>query len=271
MWLDEDFSRYTSIDQLLSNPLGRLTNPSKWPGWYHTKDITLAPGEGYDGSRQSVRYEWPVARCKRDYQISLEYKPPPQREFWAEVAVKFATTFTTSESECGGSAYKMIFFFLPDSAGHPGGRFDLVNGNNGSIWRASNPETPPFAGGSACEKGNNRHCRVDALNNLNGDPPTFNRRWDGQWHLYRFHIALSSCPTCPDGAYEIWTDNPKAGGAMVRVDSRRNLVAVNSRTRVYADRIARITLGGNLNRGPSQPGARVWWGRLRIWTKDPGW
>lgn len=272
LWLDEDFSRYTSMEHLLSNPFGRLTNPANWPRWYHTKEMALDPNEHYGSSSQSLRYEWPVLRCKAEHAIMLEYKPPPQREFWAEVVAKFAPTFTTSETPCGGSAYKFVFFWRPT-----GDRFDLINGVNSTAWWAGNPETPGVRGGldargnPLCGDAGNRNCRVEALNNLNGDPPSVNRRWDGQWHVYRFHVALSSCPTCADGAYEIWTDNPRAGGTMVKVESRRNLVVAHSRTGAYSDRIERIDLGGNMNQGPLVPGVRVWWGRFRIWTSDPGW
>jgi hypothetical protein len=57
---------------------------------------------------------------------------------------------------------------------------------------------------------------------------------------------------------------------MERVASRRNLVVVNRKTGAYADRVARITIGGNLNASYGT-GLRVWWGRLRVWTSDPGW
>src|SRR5262249_2275606 len=52
LWLNEDFSRYTSVAHYRSNPFSwNVVGAS----WFHQDQLALDPAEGYGGSRQSLR------------------------------------------------------------------------------------------------------------------------------------------------------------------------------------------------------------------------
>jgi hypothetical protein len=253
-WLDEDFSRYTSADQYRSNPFGWMAaNP---PRWFNQSRISVDTTQGYEGSRQSLRYDWRGngrEGCSKDITIATSYKAPPASEVWIEVVHKFATTFNTNVIGTGGvckfGEYKFLLMWRPT-----GDRFDLINGHMGRQWWSGNPETPAFGRPPDCS-GFNYNCSIPALGS--------NPLWDGQWHVYRVHIRFNSASGVPDGVFEIWVDGKP-------VKSRRNIDMTDARSHKWANRLSEIFLGGNSNSGTGQP-ARTWWGRLRIYTSDPHW
>jgi hypothetical protein len=254
-WLDEDFSRYNSIAQYRRNPYQWLI--SDVPRWFHQDQLALDPTEGYSGSKQSLRYDWPGAgrgsACSSDYAIATSYVAPPSPEIWIEVVHKFAPTFNTNTRNVGGScnfgAYKFLLFWRPT-----GDRFDLINGKLAREWWSANPETPPFGRPPECV-GSNHNCRVGPLGS--------NMHWDGQWHVYRTHIRFNSAQGVRDGVFQIWVD-----GKLVK--DVQGIDMTNSTTHKWSNRLSHITLGSNSNSGTAGP-TQTWWGRLRIYTSDPGW
>jgi len=251
LWLDEDFSRYTSIDQYRSNPFGWTVSG---PKWFHQEQMALDKGQGYSGSPQSLRYDWPGGpACKSDYAIVSSYRAPPVPEVWVEVVHKFATTFNTNTRSAGGSCgfgeYKFVLLWRTI-----GDRFDLINGHLGREWWSKNPQSPAFGHPPDCA-GPNRNCRVPALGS--------DMHWDGQWHVYRFHIRFNSAQGVADGVYQVWVD-----GRLVNDVQRVDLT--ESHSHKWSNRLKEIFLGSNSNSGTSRP-TQTWWGRLRIYTSDPGW
>jgi hypothetical protein len=87
--------------------------------------------------------------------------------------------------------------------------------------------------------------------------------WDGQWHVYRAHIRFNTAQGMPDGVFQIWVD-----GKLVK--NAQGVDLTNSTTRKWSNRLSSIMLGSNSNSGTSGP-TQTWWGRLRIYTSDPGW
>ncbi len=253
LWLDENFSRYASAEHYRRNPFGRLANT---PRWFNQSRIALDSAEGYDGSPQSLRYDWwgnGASGCGKDITIATSYKAPPVSEVWIEAVHKFATTFNTNVIGRGGACkfgeYKFLLLWRPI-----GDRFDLINGKLGREWWSTNPETPGFGAPPMCS-GSNYNCRVPALGS--------NPLWDGQWHVYRVHIRFNSARGVPDGVFELWVD-----GRLVK--SRRRVDMTNSRSGKWSNRLSEIFLGSNSNSGTGQP-THTWWGRLRVYTSDPGW
>ena len=251
LWLDEDFSRYTSIEQYRGNPFGWTVGG---PKWFHQDQLALDRGQGYGGSPQSLRYDWPGGpACRSDYAIVTSYKAPEVSELWIEAVHKFAPTFNTNTKNAGGMCefgeYKFLLFWRPI-----GDRFDLVNGHLGREWWSKNPQSPAFGRPPECA-GPNRSCRLPALGS--------DMHWDGQWHVYRFHIRFNSAQGVADGVFQVWVD-----GRLVNDVQRVDMT--ESHSHKWSNRLKEIFLGSNSNSGTSRP-TQTWWGRLRIYTSDPGW
>ena len=80
--------------------------------------------------------------------------------------------------------------------------------------------------------------------------------WDGLWHQYRVYFKVSSARGVPDGAARFYLD-----GRLIKSFA----TVVIDATDIYG-----VALGRNLNQGPEEP-MSVWWGRIRIWERTPGW
>jgi hypothetical protein len=165
------------------------------------------------------------------------------REIWLEVWVRFADNWRI------GSDHKTLFL-LPDPV--PSNRWELKVGmfghdirgqiRNGTMHREVGCLPPTGAGGS---------CARDDRPDL----PTF--IWDGDWHRLRLHARMSSRNgSAADGVYEAWLDG-------VKFLETRNLVS-----RDPGKYFGRIALGRN---GDPVAAASMYWGRLEVFTSDPGW
>lgn len=275
-WLNEEF-RYSSTQQYWSNPYGWLYKPYQ-VDWWHPERISIDAVNTYNG-HPTLRYDWPAnTGCGgtpgEDYQITSSYRPPAQREMWVEVAHKFASTFDADPAHCGGGGgYKFMLFWRT-----AGDRYDMVSAHS---WHGANPQTPasplqPTSDGEnyGCS-GLDGHCvlgypngtwatslgLIDQAPYLPNRPGTL---WDGQWHVWRFHLRISSSPTTRDGIYRIWLD-----GRMVV--NRLNFASVSAwNGNVYSQIWEYIALGGNSNSGVAQATSN-WWGHLKIYTSNPGW
>src|SRR5262249_7431115 len=175
------------------------TNPFGWtvsgPKWFHQSQIQLDHSQGYGGSPQSLRYDWPGGpRCNSDYAIISSYKAPPVSELWVEIVHKFATTFNTNTQNAGGMGTfgedKFLLFWRPTRD-----RFDLINGKMARQWWSANPESPKVGGPPDCA-GSNHNCVVPGLGS--------DMHWDDQWHVYRAHIKFNSAQGARDGVFQIW-------------------------------------------------------------------
>lgn len=83
--------------------------------------------------------------------------------------------------------------------------------------------------------------------------PSPSSLWDGQWHQFRFHFKIGS----GNGRATVWID-----GVLVSDLQNANTGANSS--------VTWISLGKNLNQGPGQD-QHVWWGRVALFSQDPGW
>jgi hypothetical protein len=262
LWLDEDFSRYTSIENYRSNPFGWTANP---PPWF-TQNRMSFTSPGYNGAARALTYNWsgdrpPGRQCHKSITITTSYKMPNAREVWIEAVHKFAPNFNTNVKRIGGNCsegeYKFLLMWLP-----AGGRFDLKNGHNGREWWSSHPQTAPAGPPPNCS-GVGFDCKLGygpgQAGLLRNVPGTL---WDGQWHTYRIHVRLPEKRGDNDLIFRIWIDN-----ALVRDISGGTAIGTKGN---WSNRFTELFLGGNSNSGTSEP-TQTEWGRLRIWTSDPGW
>lgn len=277
-WLDEQFT-YANTANYWANKNGLLYLPYGCctdTGWWHQGQISLDRVNTYNG-HPTLRYDWPAnTGCQgtptSDYQITSAYRPPPQREMWVEVAHKFAPNFNTIPAGCTGGGYKFMLFWRD-----VGDRFDLINGH-GTHWWANQPQTPasplqplPDNSNYACS-GVDGNCilgyptgtwatRLGLVDQAPYLPDVPGRLWDGRWHIYRFHLRISSSASARDGIYRIWID-----GKLVA--NRQNFSSVTGGR--YSAVWEYIGLGGNSNSGVAVP-TQTWWGHLKVWTSNPGW
>lgn len=230
----DDFSTYTSTANLLADPRDIYHGSEDInPGW-----IVLDQTVGYGGSTKSMRYDFPGGSC-HGRTISRGVKVPNKaKEVWLEIVARFSSSFSTIYSGCVGvasPAHKFVFGLLPGG----GGRFDAVDGIFGWRWDG---HVPGYS------------------TTFVGIKSPFGSGFDGQWHTYRFHWKVSSTPTTPDGAYEMWMDGVKVV----------NNLQLKTSSNGYPNYFYIIALGRNFNQGPKNPQS-LWWGRVQLFSGNPGW
>jgi hypothetical protein len=239
-WLEEDFSSYASTTDLLANPRG-FYSVAEDEG---TARVVLDTTSGYGTSRRSMQYVFPnrsndlADRC-HDFTIGRNIDlPRAVREVWVEVYARFSANFHTLAPRAwgyrSGAEYKFIL-----GRTHGGSRFNLNAGTFGSAWTFGIPFDEQGDGGTPPKV-----------------VPGAAAVWDGLWHQYRVYFKVSSARGMPDGAARFYLD-----GRLIKSFAT---VVIND-TDIYG-----VALGRNLNQGPEEP-MSVWWGRIRIWERSPGW
>ncbi len=92
--------------------------------------------------------------------------------------------------------------------------------------------------------------------------------WDGQWHRHRLHLRASSSQGASDGAFEWWFDDQELVTAnQPALYGSRTGEGLNTGSS-YDTHFTSMRLGANAD--PRGSGQRDW-GRIRIWTSNPGW
>lgn len=152
-------------------------------------------------------------------------------EVWIEAWVRFSENFRTDWGGVGPPAPAYKLLFAVTDPR----RFGLATGLFGDTWTL---ETPPDAG----------------IDQFGGS----RRLWDGEWHRIRLHFAHESSPAADDGVVRFWIDG-------TLYSDNRGLD-----TDREAGEMLFIALGRNMNRMPAET-VHVWWGRVAVWTADPGW
>ena len=271
LWRDETFSTYTSDEHWRSNPWGWQSTA---PDWYNQGAIHIDRSVTYNG-HPTLRYDWPAPPygdasnwCGKDITRAAGYKLPQVKEVWLEVAHRFATTFNTNVINHGGycpvGEYKHVLIWR--SGAGASNRWSVSNGTYGSMRWSAHPShntqpTPNCSGiGWKCRLGYGGSGTNDQSQYLGNVPSSMH--WDGQWHIYRFHIRLPQARGDNTGLYEIWID-----GRLVKRVTGEDFISTDD---VWTDYLSHVALGTNANAGTSQQ-TNTWWGHLRIWTSNPNW
>lgn len=217
----EDFSSYSSTDDLLSDPRDLYIES------HHEEFIELDRSIGlwFFGLNQSMRYDFDGVNS-----VMRRLAIPRADEVWIEAWVRFSPSFRTDWGKDGNPDYKFIFAVTDPS------RFQLKTGTSGRSYTV----------GSPAEGAVGRHA-------------SSNRDWDGRWHRYRLHFSHESWEGACDGTARAWVDWNRHFGRRGDVCTRRD-----------AGRMWSVKLGANHNQTPEEI-VQIWWGRIAIWTEDPGW
>jgi hypothetical protein len=270
LWLDEDFSTYTSDEHWRSNPHGWQATAARW---LNQGRIHIDRENTYNG-HPTLRYDWwPGGKnaCGKQHTIESRYRLPQTKEVWIEVVHKFAPTFNTNDTRSGGHCsvgeYKHILIWRDGTDTDDGNRWSLTNGTYGhERWSAhpsTDPQPTPSCSGIGwkCRLGYGGAGTANDQSKYRTAVPS-SQYWDGQWHTYRFHIRLPSAKGQTTGLVEMWID-----GVLVKRVTDEDFI---NRQGGWTDYLAFISLGSNSNSGV-KVATETWWGHLRIWTSDPGW
>ena len=261
-WRDETFSKYSSDSHWRSDPFDWMITPSPWFNQYA---IHIDRSVTYDG-HPTLRYDWPGATassplCNSMMTREAGYRLPAVTEMWIEVVHKFSTSWNTNHytnpyGRCGVAQYKFLLMWragLND-------RFGLSNGTNGRQWNSTHPSssnqpTPQCSGiGFNCILGYGTG--QEQYRSVIPGP-----QWDSNWHVYRAHIKMPNTKGEKTGVFELWID-----GVLVKRVTGQDFI----RDGKFSNRLAFLGLGSNSNSATSRPTSN-WWGRIRVWTKNPGW
>jgi hypothetical protein len=255
----EDFSTYPSIANLLADPRGIYATDED----INPTQIVLDPAAGFAGSPNSMRYDYPdqtgvghptstSGNCT-SYTISRSLNVPGgSQELWIEVVAKTSGGFLTMAPANWGCTSDEGLKFV-DVGVYPGDRFS-IGLRTGS--------TPPASGQMWFGYPDNV---TDPQGKVNYSSVPFSAV-DGNWHVYRQHVKISSgYPGAPnaDGIMEGWIDGVKV---VSEIGIRTNSTAGNTPPRFLTG----VSLARNLNQGPAQ-NQSLWWGRVAIYATNPGW
>jgi hypothetical protein len=233
----EDFSRYRTIaDFRRTRPEGRWRNEGMG-----SDRMVLDRSEGFRGAPHALRYDFPggagnARRCD-DFSIGRDlYLPEPQREIWVEAWVKFSPNWHTKPPEswrCSRSPDHKLLRGYVHTPDPTYTFFQVKDGKFGHTWSSSAPSPKHWD-----------------LNLKHPSAPY----WNGQWVRVRVHWRVGRWPRY--GAVRLWIGD--------------RLIDDNRRLETQATGIYMLRLGANMNNLVEQPQS-LWWGRVSVWNRDPGW
>jgi hypothetical protein len=236
VWFEEDWQGFAS-----------LPSNSSAPGIHYASNASIQTGALFDGSQgRFVRAQYPGGGGDGTATVALDPSQAVQdrpREIWGEVYVRVGSDWQIKTDD------KTLFVmedwrYVPRTAGVDDGA------GEGEVWRwaiylRSGSWGGPYGG---------PYYRLAYFEN----PPNMESDiFTGQWVRMRFHFKMASSRTATDGIYEVWLNDR-------RVTSR-----VGIRTDSDPQAFFRVlALGANAD--PYGSGARDW-GRVRLFTGNPGW
>jgi len=255
--LVEDFSTYASTADMLADPRYSNEDPFNTSS-ANVLDQTVGLNVGGYSLTQSYRIDFADQtphRTPPDSTRCGDYTPGgrnlnfPTRvtEVWIEAWIMFPTNFTTQAPSgwgCNSNPdYKLALVRI--SGGTKDSRANLTPGTYGASWTW---------GISSDQQGNGGQPTGTIPFGQTGSP------WDGQWHQYRVHLMLDRSGT--SGHYtagDWWMD-----GVL-----RKSFPGVTDASAEFGTWYG-VAMGRNLNQGPDHA-MSYWWGRIAVWTSDPGW
>lgn len=194
--------------------------------------ISLESSGGYGTSGKFMRYNFAAAPCNTDYSVGRSMQMPPNaREVWVEVVARFAPNFKASYEGNSGCSYAYSYKFL--FMVRDPGRWEIQ------------PQGKPFEGLITVG-------HPTGVTNVTTSVPFMS---DGQWHVWRWHARYGA-----NGSNRIWVD-----GQLIYSFAGNTGEPSNPAMPFYG-----LKLGANSNNGFSVP-TSLDWGRVRMYTTNPGW
>ncbi len=201
----------------------------------------------YRGFEKSMRFDYrhPGNGCNTQVitrEIPLD---PPLPEVWAEVAIRWASNFRTTNDSCAPNDHKLVFGATEQPNTY---RWQLKVGSD------VGPDHSVVVRAAGTNAGENDERRVRGLKASD--------LWDGDWHIIRLHFRHSTGGGGRDGEMRLWVDGK------LRYEETEIQTATD---RGVQDRIRGIALGRNKDDGPANEWMSLWWGYVKIWDENPRW
>lgn len=239
-----DPDNYSSTQELEDDPYGVFYRAELGGNYGLDTDV------GYPGGTRSMKYEWVDQGCAsvaigRTIPIpgvgtSTDMNESVQ-EVWIEMYVRWSSNFQQNvDPDCAADlpAHKLLFVsnrLTSDDTPSNHGRWALTwNGGGGSITLETPQErTGDWPGG---------------LTGING-----HEYFDGEWHKVRLHLRQDP------GLYWLEVD----GEVLVE---RTGFTVDPSDNKMW-----NVLVGRNKDEGNPSGTESLWWGKLSVWTSNPGW
>ena len=250
--LEVDFESYGNTAELLSDcqATGGTWNCNED---FATTNIIVDPAVAppIAGLTKSMRYAYiHDGNGCNSRTVSRQVDFPNEQEVWAEFYVRWSANFTTSNAACAPNDHKLIF---GDTWGGLSGRWGLLVGEGSPPFHVVKVERPLSPTEGMLGSYNPNVQTIAANGNL----------WDGNWHIIRLHYRHSTTTSSNDGAMKLWID-----GTLHHDEFGFNTTTEG--TPGEPDFLEGFTIGSTKNDGPPGIEMFIWWGRIQVYTSDPG-
>jgi PKD repeat protein len=215
-------------------------------------DTTVGPPIA--GLTKSMRYDYqhPGTGCN-SITIQRQITFPAAQEAWAEFYIRWSPNFKTTNNACQPNDHKLIF---GDTEADESGRWAFYVGAGVGPYHELGIERPlgpeGFLGGYALNK-----------NATNIRP--YPELWNGAWHVIRLYFRNSTTTSSRDGAMKAWIN-----GINVHDEAGFNTMKPASNGG-GPEKINGFSFCHNKDDGPPGVLMSIWWGRIRVFTTNPGW
>lgn len=243
-----DPDRYSSTQELMDDPYG------VFGGAEIGGEIQLDTDVAYPGGSQSMRYDWVDQGVNKAVSIGRRIPLPSKaKEVWIEFYVRWSTNFLDiRDFPDDGSTFAHKFLFGEAVASATSPNWETSEGYKVSRWALQmpaggglNPPNGPVHHGSPVTTDGSRATEKVSGTNVAD-------YFDGQWHKIQIHWRHDP------GLNEIWID-----GVLI---NRITGFTVHPEVDIVA-----ILLGRNKDDGIESGTESLWWGKVSVWTEDPGW
>lgn len=243
-----DPDRYSSTQELMDDPYGVFGGAEIGGG------IQLDTDVAYPGGSQSMRYDWVDQGVNNAVSIGRRIPLPSKaKEVWIEFYVRWSTNFLDIQDfPDDGSTFAHKFLFGEAVASATSPNWETSEGYKVSRWAlqmpaggGSNPPNGPVHHGSPVTTDGSRATEKVSGTNVAD-------YFDGQWHKIQIHWRHDP------GLNEVWID-----GVLI---NRITGFTVHPEVDIVA-----ILLGRNKDDGIESGTESLWWGKVSVWTEDPGW
>ncbi|HKV71484.1 MAG TPA: Ig-like domain-containing protein [Gemmatimonadales bacterium] len=240
-WLLEDFSGYTSLANMLSDPRGIYSVAEDEGQSQMALDKSVFVDTLNLHLTQSMRYDYIAPGCSSQTVTRNIVLPQNATELWIELWVRWSANFNTYAAPSGCStppAHKFLFGRVG-----PGlwGRWEVEWGNQGPPQQVYYGY--PSSGGGVQDQ--------FGFNNAND-------YWDAKWHRVRIHMKNSTSTSATDGAFQMWVNDS--------LKVNRTGININVSSYIYG-----VAIGRNLDQGITSGTMSLWWGYIALFNQDPGW
>ena len=255
--LDVDFQDYASTAALLGDcsTFNCVEDNRATPsGGVGTIELDASVAPPIPGLTKSMRYSYqhPGNGCN-SITLGRAVRFPAAQQAWAEFYVRWSANFTTTNNSCPPNDHKLIF---GDTEADESGRWAFYVGADTGPQHNIQVERPLGPSGFLGAYYPNRNSA-----GLRPSP----HLWNGQWHVIRLYFRNSTTASSTDGAMKVWID-----GALVH-DESGFTTRKPARDGGGAERINGFSFSHNKDDGPAGVLMHLWWGRIRVYTSNPGW